>query len=142
MQTKEILPTSNSKQTPPQKLTRKQKCKLSLGAGEKRFLREVICLRRKKKGKSRVLSGKFCARDLEAEQRVLQFLHIYCSNVNNYSSAPESKRQSPPGRTMGLPVFFRYQVITSLKNVPLPAPSENLPFWFQGNFAAIFVLNY
>ena len=32
--------------------------------------------------------------------------------------------------------------ITSLKNLPHPAPGESLPYWFQGNFAAMFVLNY
>ena len=35
-----------------------------------------MCLRRKKKGKSKVLSGRFCLRDSEAEQRALQLLHI------------------------------------------------------------------
>ena len=32
--------------------------------------------------------------------------------------------------------------ITSLGNVPSPVPSESSPYWFQGNFAAMFVLNY
>ena len=45
---------------------------------------------RKKKGKSKVLSGGFCLRDLGAEQKALQFLYIYCSNVNSHYSAPES----------------------------------------------------
>ena len=36
-------------------------------------------------GKSKVLSGGFCLRDSEAERRELQFLHIYCSNVNSCS---------------------------------------------------------
>ena len=31
---------------------------------------------------------------------------------------------------------------TSLKNLPSPTPRESLPYWFQGNFAATFVLNY
>ena len=31
------------------------------------------------------------------------------------------------------------ECITSLKNLPSPAPSESLPHWFQGNFAAMFV---
>ena len=35
-----------------------------------------------------------------------------------------------------------YRLITSLKNLPPPAPRESLPHWFQGNFAAVFVLNY
>ena len=101
-----------------------------------------MCLRRKEKGKSKILSRGFCLRDAEAEQRALEFVHIYCSNLNSYSSAPESNRQNPPYRTMNLPSFFRYKHTTSPKNVPSPAPSENLPYWFRGNFAAMFVLNY
>ena len=101
-----------------------------------------MCLRRKKKGKSKVLSRGFCLRDSEAKQRALRFLHLYCSNVNSYSSAPESNRSNPPDRTMDLPFFFRYKHLTSLKSVPLLAPIESLPNWFQGNLAAVFVLNY
>ena len=41
-------------------------------------LREVMCSRRKKKGKSKVLFGGFCLHS-EAEQRALQKLHICCS---------------------------------------------------------------
>ena len=81
---------------------------------------------RRKKGKSKVLSCGFCLRDSEAEQRTLQFLHIYCSNVGSYSSTPESNRQNLPYRTMDLPFFFRYEHITSLKNVPSPTPSERV----------------
>ena len=43
---------------------------------------------------------------------------------------------------MDLPVFFCYNHITSVTKVPSPPPSESLPYWFQGNFAAVFVLNY
>ena len=43
---------------------------------------------------------------------------------------------------MDLPFFFRNKDLTSLKNVPLPAPIKSLPYWFQGDFAAVFVLNY
>ena len=53
-----------------------------------------MCLGRKKKGKCKFLSRGFCLRDLDAEQRALQFLHIYCPNVDSYSLAPESNRQS------------------------------------------------
>ena len=35
-----------------------------------------MCFGRKKKGKYKVLSGGFCLRDSEDEQRALQFLHI------------------------------------------------------------------
>ena len=72
-----------------------------------------MCVRRKKRGKSKLLSGGFCLRDSEAEQRALQFLHIYCLNFNSYSSAPESIRQNPRDRTMDLP--FCYKHMTSLK---------------------------
>ena len=44
-----------------------------------------MSLTRKKKGNSKVLSRGFCLRDLEAEQRELQFLQIYCSNVDSHS---------------------------------------------------------
>ena len=60
----------------------------------------------------------------------------------HYSSAPESNRPNLPDGTMDLPFFFRYKHITSLRSLPSPAPSESLPYWFQGNFAATFVLNF
>ena len=105
------------------------------GCEQGKFLIEVLCLKLKKKGKSKVLPRRVCLRDSEAKQRALQFLHIHCSNVNSYSSAPESNRQNPPERTMDLPFFFHCEHLTSLSNVPSPAPSESLPYWFQGNFA-------
>ena len=74
-----------------------------------------------------------CLRDSEVECRALQFLYIYCSNVNSYSSAPESDKQNPLDRTIDLPYFFRYKHKTS----PSPAPSESLPYWFQGSFAVM-----
>ena len=77
-----------------------------------------MCFRRKKRGKSKVLSGRLCLRDSEAEQRTLQLLHIYCSNVESYFSAPESNKQNPPDRALYLPFFFRYKHMTSLKNLP------------------------
>ena len=40
-------------------------------------------------GKSKVLSREFCLSDSETEQRALQFMHIYCSDVRSHSSAPE-----------------------------------------------------
>ena len=101
-----------------------------------------MSLRRKRKGKSKHLSGGFCLRLSEEEQRASQFLHIYCSHVNSYSSAPESDKQNPPDRALGLSFPFRFMHVTFLKNVPSPAPRESLPYWFQGNFAAMFVLNY
>ena len=100
-----------------------------------------MCLRRKKKGKCKVVSCGFCLRDSEAEQRALQFLNVYCSNVNSYSSVPESNEQNLPDITIDLPFLFRYKHITSLETTLSPAPSESLPYWFQGNFTAVFVLN-
>ena len=97
---------------------------------------------KEKKGKSKVLSRGFCLRDSEVEQRTLQFLHIHRSNVNSSSSAPESNRPNLREEFLELPFFFRLKHVTSLKNLPSPAPSESLPYWFQGNFAASFVLNF
>ena len=74
-----------------------------------------MCLRRKKKGKSKVLSGGSCLRDSKTGQRALQLQHIYCSNVNSSCSAPESNKQNPPDRTLDLPSFFSYKHMTSLK---------------------------
>ena len=65
-----------------------------------------MCLRRKKKGKYKVLYGRFCLHDSETEQRALKLLHIYCSNVNSYCSAPESNKQNPPDRNLDLSSFF------------------------------------
>ena len=93
-------------------------------------------------GKSKGLSRGFCLFDSETEQRALQFVHIYCSDVRSHSSAPEPNKQNPRDRTLDLLIFFRYKHIPSLKNLPSPAPNESLPSWFQGNFAASFVLNF
>ena len=43
---------------------------------------------------------------------------------------------------MDVSFFFCYNDITSFKNVHSPAPSESLPYGFQGSFAAMFVLNF
>ena len=72
----------------------------------------------------------------------LQFLYICCSDVRSHSSTPESNNQNPRDKILDLPFFFRYKHISSLKNLPSPAPNESLPYWFQGNFAASFVLNF
>ena len=92
--------------------------------------------------KSKVLSREFCLFDSETEQSAVQFLHIYCSDVHSHSSAPESNKQNLRDRTLDLPFFFRYKYMPSLKNLPSPAPTESLPYWFPGNFAASFVLNF
>ena len=68
-----------------------------------------MCLRQKKKGKSKNLSHGFCLRDSEAKQRALQSLHIYSSDVKSCSSAPESNRQNPPDRAIDLPPLLSLQ---------------------------------
>ena len=51
----------------------------------------------KKKGKSKVLSRRFCSFDSETEQSAFQFEHIHCSDVCSHSSAPKSNKQNPRG---------------------------------------------
>ena len=63
-------------------------------------------------------------------------------NCNALCLVSESNKQNPRDRTLDLPFFFRYKHIPSLKNLPSPAPNESLPYWFQGNFAASFVLEF
>ena len=98
-----------------------------------------MCLRRKKKGKSKVLSGVIqkpsrghynsCIFIAQSQTVTLQ--------PNSYS---ESNKQSTQDRTLDLPFFFRYKHPTSLKNLPSAAPSASYSYWFQGNFAAVFIL--
>ena len=90
-----------------------------------------MCLYRNNMSKSTNQSGGFCLRDSEAVHRALQLLHIYCSNENSYSSAPESDKQNPLGRHLDLPFFFRYKHIISLKNLPSQAPSESCRTGFK-----------
>ena len=101
-----------------------------------------MCLRRQEKGKSKVLSCGLCLRDSKSRAEGIQFLHIHCSNVISYSPAPESNRQNRPDRAMDLPFFFRHKHITFLTKTPFSHTKRELPYWFQGNFVAMFVLNY
>ena len=78
----------------------------------------------------------------KTEQRASYFWHIHCSDVRSHSTAPESNKKNPRDRTAHLPFFFRFKHISSLKNLPSPAPNDSLPYWFQGNFAALFALNF
>ena len=64
----------------------------------------------------------------------MQKLYAFCS-------VSESSKQNPRDRTLDLPFFFRYKHIPSLKNLSSPVPNDSLPYWFQANFAASFVLN-
>ena len=63
-------------------------------------------------------------------------------NWNALCLVSEKNKQNPRDRTLDLPFFFRYKHVPSLKSLPLPAPNESLPYWFQRNFAASFVLNF
>ena len=96
-----------------------------------------MCLRRKKKGRSKVLSGGLCLRYSEAEERALQWMHICCSIVDSYSSGPESNKQNPGDRALDLPFFFRYKNRTYLQSLPSPAPVSLTGF--RATFAAMFV---
>ena len=93
-------------------------------------------------GKSKVLSRGFCLFDLGAAEGLRTSEQEICKNCNSLCSASESNKQNPRDSTLYLPIFFRYKHITSLRNLPSPAPNESLPYWFQGNFAASFVLNF
>ena len=69
--------------------------------------------------------------------------YIWAINMNNCNAlCSVSDKQNRPDRNLDLSFFFRYKHITSLKKLPSPAPGESLPYWFHGNFAAMFVLSY
>ena len=63
-------------------------------------------------------------------------------NWNALCLVSESNKQNLRDRTFDLPLLFRYKHIPSLKSLPSPTPNESLSYWFQGNFAASFVLNF
>ena len=65
-----------------------------------------------------------------------------CKNLMPSARLLNQHKQNLPDRTLDLSFSFRLKHIISLKNPPSPAPSESLPHWFRGNFAAMFVLNY
>ena len=66
----------------------------------------------------------------------------FCISIAQMHAAPESNNQNPRDRILDLPFFFHNKHIPSLKNLPSPAPNESSAYWFQGNFAASFVLNF
>ena len=112
---------------------------LLVWCGRKEVFKRRYVLITKEEG---FLSRGFCLFDSGTEQRALQFLHIYCSDIRNHSSAPESNKQNSRDRTLDLSIFFRYKDIPSLKNLPSPEPNESSPYWFQGNFATSFVFSF
>ena len=68
---------------------------------------------------------------------------IFNAQMSTVTAQPlDQINKNPRDRILDLPFFFHYKLITSLKNHPSPSPGESLPYRFQGNFAAIFVLNY
>ena len=108
--------------------------------GQREVVKRNRGLRRKKKGKSKILSRGFCLRVQKPSREpynsyifIAQMQLILCSSVKQTKSAD---------RTMDKPFFFRYKHLTFLKNVQSPAPSESLTYWLQSNFAATSVLNY
>ena len=62
-------------------------------------------------------------------------------NCNALCSVSESNKQDLRDRALDL-LIFRYKHKPSLKSLPSPASNESLPYWFHGNFAASFVLNF
>ena len=69
-------------------------------------------------------------------------MSIDTQNCNALCSVSESSKQNPRDRALDLPFLFRYKHMPSFKNLPSPAPSESLPYWFQGNFAASFCCEF
>ena len=69
----------------------------------------------------------------------LRSKYLHLSNKCARIVMPSARLLHP---VIDLPFVFRHKLIASLKWVSSPAPSESLPYWFQGNFAAMFVLNY
>ena len=59
---------------------------------------------------------------------------------NNVNSAIEWKKDLP-GRSLDLPFFFRYKLMTSLNNCTLRAQNYSLPYWFSLAFAALCVFS-
>ena len=55
---------------------------------------------------------------------------------------PQLLSQIDKIRQTELWIYPPHKDMTSLKKVPSPALSKSLPYWFLGNFAAMFVLNY
>ena len=51
--------------------------------------------------------------------------------LNLISSASESRKKNLPDSSLDLPLFFRYKRITSLKNLPYPAPSKSCRTGFK-----------
>ena len=65
---------------------------------------------------------------------------LICNNCNALCSASESRKKIR--QLLDLAFFFRCKHVTSFKTLPSLAPGESLPYWFQGNFAAMLALNY
>ena len=63
-------------------------------------------------------------------------------NCNALCSVSESNKQNLRDRTLDLALFFHCKHLSSLKSLPSPAPNESSPYWFQGKFAASFVLKF
>ena len=96
-----------------------------------------MCLR-KRKVKSIVLTGGFCF-------FFIQEMRSDCLHLSNKYARivmPSVRLLNHEEITLDIPFFFRLKLIISLRNLLSPRPGDSLPHWFQGNFAATFVLHY
>ena len=90
---------------------------------------------------------KFCLADFVYLIQELRNDCVHLSNKYARIAVPSARflnqiNKNPRDRTLDLPFSFRYKHLPPLKNLPSPPPNESLPYWFQGNFAASFVLNF
>ena len=82
---------------------------------------------------------KLCAynerREVNLTFSLANFVHLIQKLRSNFlnliSSASESRKKNPPDITLDLPLFFRYKRITSLKNLPYPAPNKSCRTGFK-----------
>ena len=78
----------------------------------------------------------------ELRSNCLHLSHRYARIVMPSARLLKSRKQNPRGRTLDLPCFFCLKHIIFLRNLPSPALSASLHFWFGANFVTVFVLNY
>ena len=60
-----------------------------------------------------------------------KFLAAIFSIIIYSNSAPVSNIQNPPCRPLDLLLFFRYKLMTSLKNHLSSIQGDSAPYWFQ-----------
>ena len=96
--------------------------------------------------KRRWVNLKFCHADLVYLIQELRSDCVHLSNKYAKIVIPSARFINEINKIRGTELWtypsFRYKHIPSLKNLPSTALNESLPYWFQGNFAASFVLNF